>query len=510
MNFRFTTYLALGALLFGSYLPTGSATHYDDQPLVAEPLRLIEDDIWHRWHQSRSMPRQTNERIEEQTRFLLGGRRTLQRTLDRGGPFLFQMVEALEQTGLPTELALLPAIESAYQIDALSPASAAGLWQFIPDTARRFGLQIDSWQDQRLSPALSTGAATRFISHLAKRYHNDWLLVLAAYNTGPGNVDKALARARRSGIDPVYWNLRLPTETMLYVPRFLALLNIVDDYAQSRITLTPTDNRPGLVSIDLQRRFSLTRLAQVFKLSAAERRELKRLNKNLLRGASPPDGPHVLTTGRPLATRLYAKMADPHHLQQPWHDIPVYHKVVAGDNLSSIAKRYNRSVAELQTLNNLPDSRIIAGRKLLVGRDTAAEPASEIATAAQPTPAFPDSSDDMLAFDYRTWRVRQGESLWQIARKLDTSSAAIRSWNANLQGKKHLDVGSSIRHARLIRSDTSQLPAFYYRVRSGDSLASLAEKFSVSGVRIRHFNEMLSTMQSPRAGQILRIPFAAN
>lgn len=179
---------------------------------------------------------------------------------ERARPYLFHIVDTLNKYGLPLDLALLPIMESAYQSTAMSPANASGLWQFIPSTGRLYGLDQTENFDERRDVVASTQAAARFLSSLNGHYKGDWLLALAAYNWGPGNVDAAIARNHEQGLDTDYWSLEMPAETQNYVPRLLALARIFSNPAGFGLNLRPLKNEPYFIRVTIDREKDIEQL----------------------------------------------------------------------------------------------------------------------------------------------------------------------------------------------------------------------------------------------------------
>jgi soluble lytic murein transglycosylase-like protein len=219
----------------------------------------------------------------------------LSRVAERSRPYIYHVVEELSQHNMPLELALLPVVESAYQATALSPMSAAGIWQFIPGTGRDFNLQQTANYDARLDVTASTRAAARFLSGL-RNHFGDWLLALAAYNCGQGTVDAAISANRAAGLATDYWSLNLPAETMDYVPRLLAVAHIFANPAGFGVRLTPIRNEPYFVKVRLDRKADidfltgkdLTTVAQMASLSYEH---FCRLNPGFIQPKLTRDGP---------------------------------------------------------------------------------------------------------------------------------------------------------------------------------------------------------------------------
>lgn len=205
-------------------------------------------DLWRELRDGIVFAELSNRRISDQRVWLARYPKRVPMVSERGRPFLPEIHAQLAARGLPMDLALLPAVESGYRTEATSHRGAAGMWQFMPGTARRLGLQVDATIDDRRGFSRATRAALDHLEDLAQRYNGDWLLAVAAYNCGAGCVDRALAKARRGGREPTYWDLDLPGETERYVPRWIAMLQ---EFMERSPGFEPLDPRRQLVQVSV-------------------------------------------------------------------------------------------------------------------------------------------------------------------------------------------------------------------------------------------------------------------
>jgi len=238
----------------------------------------------------------------------------LQQVSERAQPYLFHIVESLSQQQLPAELALLPIVESAYQAKALSPKSAAGLWQFMPSTGHDLDLYQTAHYDARLDIEASTQAAIRYLSFLKQHYNGDWLLALAAYNGGLGMVDNAIERNVAAGQGTDYWSLQLPEETKAYVPKFLALSSIFANPKAYGLNLTPVKNEAYFVKVHIDGQYDVAYLAakevnEVASLSDLSVEQFKRLNSGYLKAKLASQGPFTFFMPRANALQLRQRLA---------------------------------------------------------------------------------------------------------------------------------------------------------------------------------------------------------
>ena len=284
----------------------------------------------------------------------------LARTLRRGERYLHHIVETLEARDMPLELALLPAVESAFDPFAQSPRQASGLWQFVPSTGWRYGLDQDWWCDRRRGVLDATRAALDHLQDLHDQFEGDWLLALAAYNAGARNVKRAMERSRRSGRPTDFFHLDLPPETRRYVPKLLALSRLVADPEAFGLDLPSIPNAPYFVRVDLESQIDLEHVADLAQIS---REELRALNPEFNRWVTGPEGPRQLLVPAPARGRVESALAS---LPRRDRIRFVRHRVRRGETLSAIARRHRSSVDALRAVNRLRGSLIHPGQELVV------------------------------------------------------------------------------------------------------------------------------------------------
>jgi membrane-bound lytic murein transglycosylase D len=344
-----------------------------ERRVVSEPLRGIRKvdgadrpaDLWQRIRQGFAMPNLDNALVRRKTREYAAGQDDLQRMLDRSRIYLYHIVEEIGKRGLPTELALLPMVESAFNPMARSPAKASGLWQFIPGTGKRFALKQNAWYDGRRDIVDSTGAALDYLTQLHKR-HRDWHLALASYNWGENAVARSVARNRKAGKRTDYSSLRMPRETRNYVPKLQALKNIISEPSKYGIDLEPIPNERYFTTV-LTGHPELD-LALAARLAEMPVREFKALNPGFSRPLmrSPKEmrialpSEKVAVFHENLARHDRAGSASAGATAPRRTDPPgaaLVHRVKAGDTLSAIALRYGVRLADLRRRN--PDARVL-------------------------------------------------------------------------------------------------------------------------------------------------------
>lgn len=344
----------------------------------SQPRRDGEDfaDLFDRIRRGFALPRVEDESVDRQVDWYLRHRGYLDRSFRRGRRYLHHIVEALERRGMPRELALLPVLESAFDPFASSPCSASGLWQFIPSTGRLYGLDRTWWYEGRRDVLDATRAALEYLEALHGEFGGDWLLALAAYNTGALNVERAVARNRTHGHATDFFHLDLPPETRAYVPGLLALRRLVEDPAAFGLALPAIPDEPYFARVEIDHQLDLGVAAD---LAGVPRSELLALNPGFKRWATAPDGPQRLLVPAAAAERFaraLAELPSDHRLRI------VHHRLGRGDTLGTVAARYGISVEALRVANPIDGQRIRPGRLLLI-------PLSYRANMAAGNPAIP-------------------------------------------------------------------------------------------------------------------------
>jgi membrane-bound lytic murein transglycosylase D len=365
--------------------------------------------VWDRAHANYRIKYEDNLRIEKQATLLLRDPDYLYRVSRRAEPYVYHIIQEIEQRGLPGEILLLPVIESAYRPNAVSRSKAVGLWQFIPSTARFLGMKQDKWYDARRDVVVSTHYALNYLTKLNKLFDGDWLLTLAAYNGGQGTIQRAIERNRRLGKPTDYWSLKLTKETHNYVPRFLAASRIFANPTDYVVNIHPVANRPYFSNIDAGGQMELKLAAEIAGISMDE---LGRLNPGYRRWATPPTGPHNILLPTHTSNRFKLALANlPDSKRMRWSQ----HIVKRGDTLSAIASSYGVSVTTIKQSNKLKGTLIRVGDRLLIPMSPGKKGAYQVASLDSGPPKKAPALDQ----DFHI--VRQGDTLWRIARlyKLD-------------------------------------------------------------------------------------------
>lgn len=359
------------------------------------------------------VPIELNDKVRAYLDLFTGKRRErIQEAFDRAGPYLPMMRGIFEEYSLPLDLVNLAYIESAFKIRAYSRARAVGIWQFIAGTGRKYGLRIDWWLDERRDPEKATRAAAEYLRDLYALF-DSWPLAIAAYNAGEGKVAGAMRRQKTAD----FWRLRLPRETKLYVPAFMAMTILAKDPARYGFA-PPVEEDPPTEPLALSEPLDLRIVAQA---SAVPLAELQTLNPELNHLVTPPHMPDYRLRVPAGAGILFGENFG--EIKKTRRVTWQRHAIRQGETLSQIARRYDTSVRVLMDLNRLPNRhRLRTGHSLVV-------PLMHLTVAE-------DGQGDRRAGANggpRTYVVRRGDSLWGIAQAFDVSPDDLQRWN-DLQG----------------------------------------------------------------------------
>ena len=390
-----------------------------------------------------------------------------QRASRRAEPYLWHIAQQLKTRSLPAELALLPLIESGFRAHVVSPVGAAGLWQFMPATGRRYGLEQTVWYDDRRDILSATRAALDYLTDLHANFDGDWLLALAAYNCGPSRVRRAMQQHQSRD----FWTIssELPSETRQYVPKILAAISIVSDPRGRGVTLHSIINTRWFEEIDLGKPIDLTRL---IKDTGWSEISFSRLNPGFLRTYTDPDGPFRVL----VPAHLRAEIAESIDQVPDQSRVTArMHNVSAGETLSSIAQQYGTTIASLKSANEIDGTLIKISQELLVLGPFAKQIADYETSPSHHT-------------------VAKGESLWSIASRYGLS-------HGRLAARNKLPLGVVLQPGQRLIIDHKTNNSTY-NVVSGDSLWAIARKFNVTVRDLRRWNN-LHTHETLQPGQSL-------
>ncbi len=473
--------------------------------LLAPVPPSVEDFIAHRppLQYTGDIPIESNPRVDKLVAYYAGpARKMFGRWLERAGKHIprIQMVFASE--GLPLDLAYLAMIESGFNEKAYSWAHAAGPWQFIESTGRIYGLDNNWWLDERRDIEKSTRAAARFLKYLNQRFDGHWYLAVAAYNAGGGKVRKAIRKAGSRD----FWTLArgkvLRAETKNYVPKLLAALTIVRDLEAYGFADLDFEHQPKYEVVTLP---TTTDLEVVAELSGSGYAELKALNPELKRWCTPPgvrDYQLRVPAGRgDIFRTAYADL--------PQKDRARYHrhKIAAGDNLRSLARKYRIRVDDIVSLNKIKNP-----RALQIGQDLIL-PLREGFTQLP----IDELADDYLRSRRQLYTVRSGDSLWKISQRFGVTQKQLRIWNrlgwSNILRPGQVLAVSKRGQKKVVRKKTARYKGpskkMVYLVRRGDTLWGIGRQFDVATENIRLWND-LTRNHVLRPGQKLTLHVPAS
>ncbi len=458
----------------------------DFRPLTHTPLappRMLED-----LSDQFSLEYTDNARIRAERNWFVSHPDYLDRVFTRAQRYLPHIVDELEQRDLPMELALLPIVESAYDPFAYSHGRAAGLWQMIPGTATRFGIQQNWWYDGRRDIVDSTRAALEYLEYLHDFNDGDWFNAIASYNSGEGNVRRAKRRNAAAGKPTDFFSLKLSAETSAYVPRLLALVDIVKNPAAYDIELPYLVDEQQFVQVDIGSQLDLALAAELANVDVDT---VYAYNPGYNRWSTDPKGPHSLVLPIGVADTFIEALNDvPVNERVRWKR----HKVGNGETISEIALDYHTTVTAIRNANNLRGNTIRAGHYLL------------IPVASKPLAAYSQSADARLEKKQNRQRsgnkvehiVANGESFWTISRRYGVTSRQLAAWNGMAPGDTlpvgrklvvwtHADAGPATSPTAALGNTTRKVN---YTVRSGDSLYLIANRFRVSVNQLVRWNNI--------------------
>ncbi|HTN48440.1 MAG TPA: transglycosylase SLT domain-containing protein [Burkholderiaceae bacterium] len=400
------------------------ATTPPDTPLAEPAVVPGPQDLWQRVRTGFRMPDLDTRLADQRTRWYAEQVEYFARMAQRSSRYLYYIVEEIERRGMPTELALLPFVESAFQPEAVSSAKAAGLWQFIPSTGRDYALEQTMWKDERRSVIDSTRAALDYLQKLYDMF-GDWHLALAAYNWGEGSVSRAIDKNRRAGRSTAYTSLKMPLETQHYVPKLQAVKNIVAEPEKYGIELPPVPNSPYFVAVQKSRDIDVGTAARLAEMTPEEFRELNpQFNRPVIVGAAAP----TLLLPADRADTFNANFAAWEATGQPLASWTTY-RLQPADTLTSVAKRAGISEQQLREANSVPPRyRLAAGSTILIPRDETMDDISAASLDAR-FALVPEASNLRKV----TYRVRRGDTLHSVARRYNVSERDVIVWN-NLTG----------------------------------------------------------------------------
>lgn len=461
------------------------------------PSALTDDNLWQRVRVGFQLEPLDSPLVQEHEEWYTNRPDYIQRFVERGAKYLHHIVEEVEKRNMPMEIALLPVVESAFNPNAYSRSKAAGMWQFIPSTGKNFGLKQDWQTDNRRDILASTHAALNYLEKLYGTF-NSWELALAAYNCGEGCVARAIAANQRKGLPTDYLSLNLPPETRNYVPKLIAVKNIILAPGSYGIELDQLPDQPYFITVKAPPKIDVKLAA---KLADMPEEEFVALNPAFNRPvAAPQSGEFLLPLDKADVFRTNLESYD-----RPLVSWTIYN-AKRGESLDQIGRKYGVSGSYLRAVNvSLRERRNKLAQPATImvpmsAKGSFVKAVMETRTAAAPAANMPAAHEPPA-----TYRVRQGDTLYGIALKYDLTVDEIK--DANNLGSSALSIGQVL---RLNANAVAAAPApaqpkaetaprltkvalastTLYTIRAGDTLFSIAQKFGVALNDLLRWNKL--------------------
>ena len=450
-----------------SYKRPQIITNFGDFDCKTKKLRNREfSSIWVKLNTGFCLDTVHSSRVDKEIAWFMRNKDFLYRSIDRAKPFLYHVIKELENRNLPYELALLPIVESGYQPYAHSPSKAAGIWQFIPPTAREYKLAKNWWYDGRRDILNSTKAATHFLSDMHRHFKKDWLLAIASYNTGAGKVGRSMSKANYKIGRTSFWDLNLPRETEIYVPKLLALRDIMSNPGRYDIRLPKLENKPQTAMVTIYNSIDFYTLSV---LSGVDLKTLYFLNPGFSAWYIIPSMQNKILL--PIKNkRIFDKRYKKYRELMMKEKI---HTVAKGDTLSKISRIYNVKINAIKIKNSLSSDLIKIGQKLNLPIKVTSSDKNNIKINGIEYQIV-DSNFNY----YHT--VKRYDNWYKIARFYDVRLKSLLSWN-NAKKDSKLFVGNKVKiQMRTPILSNDKKIKLRYVVNTGDTTNMLATGFSIN------------------------------
>lgn len=481
-----------------------------------------DSNIWRVFQKEFTLDHQAQRsEVKEQIAWFMAHRKYLRAAATNARPYMYYIVTQIRKRNLPLEFALLPIIESAYDPFAYSTSGAAGLWQMMPATATDFGLKQNWWYDGRRDVVASTNAALDYLVYLQNFFSGNWMFTVAAYHAGQGTILNAVKKNAANGDATDFWSLPLGRQTQMYIPKLLALAEMIAHPEKYPLDMPVIPDKPYLTQVDVGSQIDLAKAAKLCGLSLSA---LMNLNPGFNRWATSPDGPYLLVVPIQNETQLREGLSLlPRSSRVTWER----YDVQSGDTLGKIATKYHTSMAILQQVNKLDSTVIHVGDVIFIPNSTAhtvpksVSPESPIASMKaassnviatsksvdHPKEARVSSSKATAASVVTVYRVRKGDTLSSIANSLNVPWENLRAYN-NLSSNT-LKIGQKLNIPPQVTSAQSSslktLQKVRYVIQSKDTLEKIARQFSVSVKDIERWNSSMTENAILHPGKTLVI-----
>lgn len=490
-------------------------------------------NLWDHIRKDLHMPTYTNRyQVQQQIRFYQNHQQYLNHIIAESAPYIYFIYQQTKKHNLPAELVFIPVIESDYNPYDRSTVGALGLWQMMPGTASGFGLKRDFWYDGRKDVVASTNAALHYFTYLHSYFNNNWLLAIAAYDAGEGQVSASMRYNRSRGLPTDFWDLPLPRETKNYVPSLLAVAAIVKSPARYHVKLAPIDNAPYVEPINVGSPIALSRAANLAEVPLTT---MKVLNPGVQHGTTDPRGPYTILVPMDKVQTFKIKLAAITHNEKIlWQQ----HVVKSKDTIQSIAARYRVNVADLREVNNLKSDHLQTDETLYI--PPTSEPvntntqnlAHATLVATTTTTPIETTTEELPSptVSPTYYQVKKGDTLLRIAARKHIKIQHLLAWNNITSRHHHLKPGekliisstqnsfhntvavadvnktSTTTPKIVMINNSTQINYISYKVKHGDNINKIADRFKVQTLTLRKLNHFASNDTIIQPGQMLKIP----
>lgn len=432
------------------------------------------DNVWSVMRSQFSLNHAVNQpEVQTQLRWLIAHPSYLHK-LARSKPYIYHIVTEVRKRNMPGEIALLPMLESAYDPFAYSGAGAAGLWQLMPGTGTTLGLKQDWWFDGRRSIRPSTDAALNYLHYLHHFFHGDWTLAIAAYDSGEGTVSRAIKNSGQSGTNINFWILPVPNETKAYVPRLLALAELIKYPDHYKMNLPDIPHVPYFEEVTIGSQIDLNHAA---KLAGISYTDLIKLNPGYNRWTTAPNQPFKLLIPASKVASFNRNLSKlPEEKRVSWQK----HTVRPHENLQRIARQYFTTPRLIRELNQLKSDTLRVNQVILI-------PSTKNAPTTAKRSVFPSRTKPIFTPKiYKTIHIVQAnERLADIAKKYKLSATQILSWN-------HLQAGQALQKGQTLSLWRKSTPPQVHQVVAGDSLGQIAKRYHTNINTLTRLNPSLA------------------
>ncbi len=458
---------------------------------VSKSTPQSQEDLWRRISMQFSIEVPDHKAIEQHRKWFIKHPQHLEKVAKRATPFLYLITEKVEERGFPLELALLPIVESSFDVRAYSHGNASGLWQFLSGTGKIYGLEQSFWYDGRRDVYAATDAALDYLAYLNKFFDGNWYHAIAAYNSGEGRVARSIKRNKKANKPTDFFSLSLPKETSQYVPKLLALADVLSNQEKYGISIPQIANKPYLKLVDPKEQMDL-RIAANY--AGIDFDTMNNLNPAYNQWATSPKGVQQLLI--PLShVDQFNNMLEKNRGKGVRF---ARYTVKRGDTLSTIAARNNIPTTSLKETNNLKRSLIRVGQTILVpSASGSSSPKASNQTVAQ----LDNSNSTSPSSQTINHKVKSGDNLWDIAKLYNVSHQAIARLN-NIKSSTPLKIGQNLKIKQGTSAPTQS--TVKYTVKSGDTLGGIAMKYDLASRDIMKWNK-LSSRSVLQIGQTLTL-----